>query len=108
MFWRDEGDQFWIWDVGAIADGSAEGAEIAASELNAAGIGDIAVFIGSVEIGASVFGDLDDRIVVLAGDAQEEIVEAVRPDFPAEIGENTFGGVERIGACRAFPRARRN
>src|ERR1700676_998774 len=71
-------------DVGAVEHGAAERVQVAAQELDAAFIGDVAVFVGGIEIGATVLGDFQGRGFVFVGNAQEEIVEAVGPDFPGK------------------------
>jgi len=74
-------------DVGAVQHGAAKRVQVAAQELDAAFIGDAAVFVGGIEIGAAILSDFQGRGFVFAGDAENEIVEAVGPDFPGEIAD---------------------
>jgi len=90
-------------DVGAEEHGPAERVQIAAHELDAAVIGDATVLIGSVEVRAAVLGNFEERAFVLASDPHQELVEAVGPDFPGEIGEWAFVSVEIVDAGDVFP-----
>ena len=83
-------------DVGAVGNSAAKCAEIAAHEFDAALIGNAAVFVGRVTVRGAVFGDLDGQTVFLVN-AENEVVEAVRPDFPGKIGERAFVPVDEIG-----------
>ncbi len=65
-------------------------------------------WVRAIEIGATVLGDFERRRFIFARDAEDEIVEAVRPDFPGEIGERAFASVEIANADGGFARARRN
>ncbi len=90
-------------NVGAVKHGAAERVEIAAHELNAAFIGDAAVLVGAIQVGAAILGDFQGGGFVFARDAENEIVEAVGPDFPGEIGERAFAAVEIVDASGVFP-----
>src|SRR5258708_13523785 len=94
--------------VSAVEHGASEGVEIAAHELDTAFIGDAAVLVGAIEIGAAVLGDFERRGFVFARDAENEIVEAVGPNFPGEVGERAFVGVEIGGTGSVFAGAGRN
>ena len=76
--------------------------------VDATFVGDSAVGIGVIAIGAAVFGDFERRGFVFAGDAENEIVEAVRPNLPGEIGERAFVGIGIIDAGSVFAHAGRN
>jgi len=90
-------------DVSAMKHGAAEGMEIAAHELNAAFIRDAAMLVGAVQVGTAVLGDFQRRGLVFARDVEDEIVEAVGPDLPGEIGERAFMAVEIVNAGGIFP-----
>src|SRR5262249_17689169 len=85
-------------DVCAMRDGPAKCAEVAAYEFNAAIVGNAAVFVGGVEVGCAVFRDFDWNFVIVA-DTQDEIVEAVGPNFPSKIGKRALVSVKIVSTC---------
>src|SRR5207253_7654132 len=88
--------------------GSAKAVEVTAHELDTAFVGDAAVLVGAIEIGAAVLSDFERGGFVFVSDAHQEIVEAVRPDFPCEIGERAVMGVEIVHAGGVFAGTGRN
>src|SRR5438270_13158731 len=58
--------------------------------IDAAAVADYPVRVWAVVIRASAFRDLDDRTVVVAGDAQDHVIERLRPDLPVEVGLGTL------------------
>ena len=92
--------------VGAVEHGAAEGLQVAAQKLDAAFVGNAAVFVGAIEMRAPVLGDFERHAFVFARDAEKEIVEAVGPDFPGEIGERAFVSVEIVGRRWRLPQRR--
>src|SRR5256885_1544488 len=48
-------------DVGAVQHGTAERVQVAAQELDAAFIRNVAVFVGGIEIGAAILSDFQGR-----------------------------------------------
>jgi hypothetical protein len=95
-------------NVGAVKQGSAKAVEVGAHELDTAFVGDAAVLVGAIEVGAAVFSDFERRGFVFVSDAHQKIVEAVRPDFPCEIGKRAVVGVEIVHACGVFAGTGRN
>ncbi len=77
-----------------VGDGSCELGQFCAEEINAARVGDSAVFlfVGGVEVAAAALGDFDDRVVVFVGDLRDEVVDAARVYLKAGIGQWAFGG----------------
>src|SRR5258708_16315351 len=61
-------------DVGAVEHGAPKRVKIATHELNPAFVGDAAVLIGGIKIGAAVLGDFEGRTFGLAGDSEDAIV----------------------------------
>ena len=94
--------------VAGVLDGALLRTEIYIGQTKALRIGDAAEFVGGIEIGAAILSDFQGRGFVFAGDAENEVVEAVGPDFPGEIGERTFVGVGIVDAGSVFARAGRN
>src|SRR5258708_4655237 len=88
--------------VDAIEHGAAKRVQVAAHEFDAAVVADGAVFVGNVEIGTAVLGDLDGSAFVFVGNAHEELVEAVGPDFPSEIGERALVGIGIVKPSGVF------
>src|SRR5260370_20602763 len=95
-------------DVGAVEHGASEGVQIAANELDATFMGDAAVLGRAIEIGAAVLSDFERSGFVFARNAEDEIVEPIGPDFPGEIGERAFVGIEIVDSGGVFARAGRN
>src|SRR5438552_9222646 len=94
-------------DVGAMKQGSAKAVEVTAHELDTAFVGDAAVLVGAIEIGAAVLSDFERGGLVFVSDAHQEFVEAVRPVFPCEIGDRAVMGVVIVHAGGVFASTRR-
>jgi hypothetical protein len=54
--------------------------------VNATIVGDSAVGIGVIAIGAAVFGNFDGKLV-LVRDALDDLIRATGINFPADLGE---------------------
>jgi hypothetical protein len=91
-------------DGDAMKHGASQLGQIAAQELDAAVVGDAAVFVGPVKIGAAVLGDFERNTFVFTGNAYEEIVEALGPDFPSEVGEWAFVRIGIVDSGGFFAR----
>ena len=89
-------------NISAMEHGPAKRVQVTAHELNAAVIGDAAMVIGAIKIGAAILRNFEGHDLVLAGDAHQELVETVGPDFPGKIGERAFVTVEIVCADGVF------
>src|SRR5207248_8095085 len=80
-------------DACAVRDGAGEFRELFAKELNTAHIWHVAsgVVGWAIEIAAPAFRDLDDGMVVLAGDPGDKIVDAAWPDLQSSLRQWTLG-----------------
>src|ERR1700743_1177885 len=83
-------------DIGAILNGASEMAEVGAMIFDALLVMNHAAVIGAVIVRAPTFRDFDDRAVIVAGNAHEQIVNGARPDFPSYVGRWTFTGRKHL------------
>src|SRR5262249_24725178 len=81
-------------DLRFLADGAGDRAQAAAVELEPPRVGHALALQRRVGVGAAVFGDLQDRVAVFTRHAHQELVEALGPDLPADVGERAVEAAE--------------
>src|ERR1700679_2378543 len=93
--------------IRTVVYGMGQFTEMFAIEMDTTVISDPACGIGIVAIGASVFGDLDGKLVVVC-DTLDDVVHASRIHFPANFSERAILSVGKFKAHRSVRGFRRS